>query len=47
MTQLEGRATKIYNYVWGVWEDKAEKKLKKKKRSLATVVSPGANPWEK
>ena len=38
--QLEGPATKIYNYVWGgVGEIKQEKKEKR----LATVVSPGAN----
>ena len=39
--QLEGHATKIYNYIQGVvWGDKAERK----KKRLATVVSPGANP---
>ena len=26
MPQLEGPATKIYNYVKGLWSDKAEKK---------------------
>ena len=34
MPQLEGLATKIYNYVWvggGIWGDKAEKKKKRKK----------------
>ena len=31
LPQLEGPATKIYNYVRGVWEDKAENKKKKKK----------------
>ena len=39
MSQLEGPATKIYNYVPGGF---GEKKQKKKKR-LATVVSSGAN----
>ena len=32
MPQLEGPATKIYNYVsWGIGGDKAEKKERKKK----------------
>ena len=39
MPQLEGPATKIYNYVpGGIWGDKSGKK-----KRLATVVSSGAN----
>ena len=40
MPQLEGPATKIYNYVPGGF---GEIKQKKKKKRLATVVSSGAN----
>ena len=40
MPQLEGPTTKtIYNYVQGEWG----RKSRRKKRKLATVVSPGAN----
>ena len=39
MPQLEGPATKIYNYVpGGIWGEKVEKK-----KRLAIVVSSGAN----
>ena len=39
MPQLEGPATKIYNYVpGGIWGDKAEKK-----KRLATAVTSGDN----
>ena len=41
MPQLEGPATKIYNYVWGGFGEINQKK--KKERRLATVVSSGAN----
>ena len=41
--QLEGPATKIYNYVWGRF---AEIKQKKKKR-LETVLSSSGQPLKK
>ena len=40
MPQLEGPTTKIYNYVLGGF---GEKKQKRKKRRLTTVVSSGVN----
>ena len=40
MPQLEGPATKIYNYVLGGF---GETEQKKKRRRLATVVRSGAN----
>ena len=40
MTQLEGCATEIYNYVPGGF---GEIKWEKEKKRLATVVSSGAN----
>ena len=55
MTQLEGRATKIYNYAPGGFGEIKQKKKKdwqqllaqvpilKKKGRLATLVSLGAN----
>ena len=37
MPQLEGPTTKIYNYVWGGWGDKAGKKKKDWQQLLAQV----------
>ena len=42
MPQLEGPATKIYNYVQGRFGEIKQEKQNKKRR-LATVVSSGAN----
>ena len=42
--QLEGPATKIYNYVWeGVGGQGFGEIKQEKKKRLATVVSSGAN----
>ena len=43
IAQLQGPATRIYNYVLGDLGEKKKKKKKKKNKRLATDVSSGAN----